>query len=235
MQYTAFRDGKSIGAFTAEQLKSALASGVLRPSDTYFGEGMSGITPLSQFGRSPATVDSTVPPSAASPERHAAPAKPAEMPAYIDWDEAPSGPVPTCCSRCQSTDIKSVPLVFKMGQSRGTMGGMSLSGDVGIATTHEISDLASELAPPVKASGALMIFLGGLLVAAFIGLTNGSSTASVAIGLLSVAGSIMFAVSASRTFAKNMYLWRNRWVCFKCGNTFLSVAPVALAALKDEQ
>jgi hypothetical protein len=48
MQFTAFRDGQSIGTFTEQQLKSALEAGVLRASDTYFGPG-----PNTGSGRSP--------------------------------------------------------------------------------------------------------------------------------------------------------------------------------------
>ena len=237
MHYTAFRDGKSIGQFTEEQLKAALAAGVLRPSDTYFGEGMAGILPLGQLGRPVRTESPEVPVSAASsaPSSSAKPPAEAESSDSPDWDTLPSGPVPICCARCQSAEIKSVPLVYKMGQSSGSMAGMTLSGDVGFGTTHTRSDLAEELAPPVKASGALVIFLVGFGVAAFLGVSNQSLSTFYVVTGLGLAGAIAYAISAARTFARNMYLWRNRWICLKCGHKFLSVAPTALAALKDEQ
>lgn len=235
MQYTAFRDGKSVGQFTEEQLKSALNVGVLRPSDTYFGEGMSGIMPLGQLGRSARAEAPDVPESSPSPAASApSPAK-AEQPGSPDWDTLPSGPVPTCCARCQSAEIKSVPLVYKMGQSSGSMAGMTLSGDVGFGTTHSRSDLAEELAPPVKATGALAIFLCGVGLAAFFGLSNQSLGTFYFITGLALAGAIAYSMSVSRAFARSMYLWRNRWICLKCGHKFLSLAPAALASLKDEQ
>lgn len=235
MQYTAFRDGKTVGLFTEEQLKSALSAGVLRPSDTYFGEGMSGIMPLGQLGRSARVEAPDVPESSSSPDASApSPAKD-EPTGSPDWDTLPSGPVPICCARCQSTEIKSVPLVYKMGQSSGSMAGMTLSGDVGFGTTHSRSDLAEELAPPVKATGALAIFLCGVGLAAFIGFSNQSISAFYVITGLGLVAAIAYSMSVSRAYARNMYLWRNRWICLKCGHKFLSVAPAALASLKDEQ
>lgn len=237
MQYTAFRDGKSIGHFTEEQLKVALNAGILRPSDTYFGEGMSGIMPLGQLGRSARAEAPDVPPSAGKNESIASASTPAKVEPVgsPDWDTLPSGPVPICCARCQSAEIKSVPLVYKMGQSKGSMAGMTLSGDVGFGSTHNITDLAEELAPPVKATGALVIFLCGVGLACFFGLSNQSSGAFFVISILASAAAIAYAISASRTFARNMYLWRNRWICLKCGNKFISVAQSAMASLKDEQ
>lgn len=234
MQYTAFRDGKSVGQFTEEQLKSALSAGVLRPSDTYFGEGMSGIMPLGQLGRSARMEAPDVPASASHSAPAPSPAKD-EPTGSPDWDTLPSGPVPICCARCQSTEIKSVPLVYKMGQSSGSMAGMTLSGDVGFGTTHSRSDLAEELAPPVKATGALAIFLCGVGLAAFFGFSNQSLSTFYVITGLGLAGAIAYSISVSRAFARSMYLWRNRWICLKCGHKFLSVAPAALASLKDEQ
>jgi len=234
MHYTAFRDGKSIGTFSEEQLKSALAAGVLRPSDTYFGEGMPGILPLAQLGRPEPAQMAAVPASGPAPSAPAS-RPPAGSPAgRPDWDAMPSGPVPVCCSRCQSADIKSAPLVYKMGKSSGSMAGMSLSGDVGIATTQNISSLAEELAPPVKASGALIILFLGLALAVYFGASKQSQGLFIFVALVALAGSIAYAVSASRSFAKAMYLWRNRWICLKCGHKFLSVAPAALAELKGE-
>lgn len=236
MQYTAFRDGKSVGQFTEEQLKSALSAGVLRPSDTYFGEGMSGIMPLGQLGRSARVEAPDVPESSSSPAA-SAPTTPAkdEPTGSPDWDTLPSGPVPICCARCQSAEIKSVPLVYKMGQSSGSMAGMTLSGDVGFGTTHSRSDLAEELTPPVKATGALAIFLCGVGLAAFFGISNHSLSTFYVVTGLGLAGAIAYSMSVARAFARNMYLWRNRWICLKCGHKFLSVAPAALASLKDEQ
>jgi hypothetical protein len=237
MQYTAFRDGKSVGTFTEEQLKAALASGVLRPSDTYFGEGMSGIMPLGQLGRS-ARVEALDVPRSSSPSSPA-PSAPSlakdEPTGSPDWDTLPSGPVPICCARCQSAEIKSVPLVCKMGQSSGSMAGMTLSGDVGFGTTHSRSDLAEELAPPVKATGALAIFLCGVGLAAFFGISNMSISTFYVITGLGLVAAIAYSISVSRAYARSMYLWRNRWICLKCGHKFLSVAPSALASLKDEQ
>ena len=235
MQYTAFRDGKSVGQFTEEQLKSALNAGVLRPSDTYFGEGMSGIMPLGQLGRSARVEAPDVPESSSSPAASApSPAKD-EPTGSLDWDTLPSGLVPICCARCQSAEIKSVPLVYKMGQSSGSMAGMTLSGDIGFGTTHSRSDLAEELAPPVKTTHALLIVLLGVGFAAFLGVSNRSYNTVVVVSFLGVAAAIAHIIFASRAFARSMYLWRNRWICLKCGHKFLSVAPAALASLKDEQ
>lgn len=236
MQYTAFRDGKSIGTFSHEQLKDALAVGVLRPTDTYFGEGMASIQTLSQL-QTPSTPAPSAP-STAIPQtpksddvRREAPR---ESAARIDWDTLPSGPVPSCCSRCKSSDIKAVQLVYKMGQSSGSMAGMSLSGEVGIATTHNISDLAAELAPPAKGGGTLAIFVFGWAVAAVLGLYNTSLTVFYLIGALTIIGTIAFAIANSRAFAKSYYLWRNRWICFKCGHKFVSIDASALEELRSE-
>jgi len=233
MQYTAFREGKSIGSFTAEQLRDALSAGVLRPTDTYFGEGMSSIQTLAQLDKvAPSTsANSVVMPTAPQPEQAAVSMAP-RAPGRIDWDELPSGPVPTCCARCNSSDIKAVQLVYKMGQTSGSMAGMSLSGEIGIATTHNISELAAELGPPVKGGGTLAIFVFGWAVAAVLGLYNTSLTVFYLIGTLTVIGTIAFAIANSRAFAKTYYLWRNRWICFKCGHKFVSVAPEAVDTLR---
>jgi len=198
---------------------------------------MSGIMPLGQLGRSAKAEAPDVPPSAAGP----APADSAASPSREDsisspdWDTLANGPVPICCTRCQSAEIKSVPLVYKMGQSSGSMAGVTLSGEVGFGTTHSRSDLAEELSPPVKTTGALAIFLCGIGFAAVLGVMNQSYNTFVICSFLGVAAAIVYAISASRSFARNMYLWRNRWICLKCGHKFLSVAPAALASLKDER
>ncbi len=236
MQFTAFREGKSIGQFTEAQLKSALASGVLLPTDTYFGEGMAGILKLSTLGRPHQSGEPEEPPSLkqSTPPMEGAMAGKGQSVGSPDWDALPSGPVPACCARCQSADIKSVPLVFKMGQTRGSMSGLSLSADVGFAVTHNISDLAEELAPPVKASGALAIFVGGFAAAAYLGFSNDNYSTFVVWSFLAAGAALAYAIFASRAFAKSMYLWRNRWICLKCGQKFLSVAPAALGAFKQE-
>ena len=233
MQYTAFREGKSIGSFTAEQLREALRAGVLRPTDTYFGEGMSSIPTLAQLDKvapSPA-VNSVVTPKAPQPEQAATSMAP-WAPGSINWDELTSGPVPTCCARCNSSDIKAVQLVHKMGQTSGSMAGMSLSGEIGIATTHNISELAAELGPPVKGTGAIAILLFGWIVGVVLGFCNDSLTLFYVCTILSLLGSFAYGLSLSRAHAKNMYLWRNRWICFKCGHKFVSVAPEAVDALR---
>lgn len=235
MQYTAFREGKSIGSFTADQLRDALRAGVLRPTDTYFGEGMSSIQPLAQIDKAapPPVASSVVTPRTPQPEESATPAAP-RPPRNIEWNELPSGPIPTCCARCNSPDIKAVQLVYKMGQTSGSMAGMSLSGEIGIATTHNISELAAELGPPVKGTGAIAILLFGWFVGAVIGLSNGSLNTFYIFAVISIIGSVAFNISLSRAHAKNMYLWRNRWICFKCGHKFVSVAPEAIHALKAD-
>jgi len=234
MQYTAFREGKSIGSFTAEQLREALSAGVLRPTDTYFGEGMPSIQTLAQLGKpvtSAAATPVATPPTAPQPEQAAASMAP-RAPGRIDWDELPSGPVPTCCARCNSSDIKAVQLVYKMGQTSGSMAGMSLSGEIGMATTHNISELAAELGPPVKGTGAVAILFFGWIVGVVLGFSNDSLNLFYVCAVLSIIGSFAFGLSLSRAHAKNMYLWRNSWICFKCGHKFVSVAPEAVDTLR---
>lgn len=232
MQFTAFRDGKSIGTFTEEQLKSALEAGVLRPTDTCFGPGMTGITPLSQLVRPEAPKMPAMPASAPAFSGAAATT---EAPALtVDWDTLASGPVPACCQRCSSAEVKSVQMVYKMGKSSGTMTGFSLSGDVGVAATQNISELAEELAPPEQATGGCAILIGGLLVATAIWISEQSAGAFYLITGLALVASVAFVWHARKTYAKEFYLWRNRWICLKCGHKFLSVAPAALAVLKDE-
>ncbi len=241
MQFTAFRDGQSIGTFTEQQLKSALEAGVLRASDTYFGPGMSAITPLSQLGRTEAPEIPAVPASAPAGDR--APAAPAissnkanaaAPDLNIDWDTLASGPVPACCQRCSSAEVKSVQMVYKMGKSSGTMTGFSLSGDVGVAATQNISGLAEELAPPEEAKGGCAILIGGLLVATVVWISEQNGSAFYLIVGLALVASLAFVWHAKKTYAKEFYLWRNRWICLKCGHKFLSLDPAALAALKDE-
>ena len=152
----------------------------------------------------------------------------------IDWDTLASGPVPACCQRCSSAEVKSVQMVYKMGKSSGSMTGFSLSGDIGVAATQNISGLAEELAPPEEAKGGCAILITGLVIAALVGLFNQSPSAFSVIVALSVAASLAYLWSAKKTYAKQSYLWRNRWICLKCGHKFLSVAPAALAALKEE-
>lgn len=241
MQYTAFRDGKSIGFFTEEQLKSALAAGVLRPTDSYFGEGMSAITPLGQLVRPEAPKMPAMPASAPAGARtpvasaFSGAAATTEAPALnLDWDTLASGPVPACCQRCSSAEVKSVQMVYKMGKSSGTMTGLSLSGDVGVAATQNISGLAEELAPPEQAKGGCAILIGGLLVATFVFTSEKSAVAFYLITGLAVVASLAFVWGAKKTYAKEFYLWRNRWICLKCGHKFLSVAPAALSVLKEE-
>jgi hypothetical protein len=240
MQFTAFRDGKSIGSFTEEQLKSAVAAGVLRPTDTYFGEGMSAITPLSELAHAAAPKMPPMPRTApASAPAHVAPPQTssaaADVPVLnIDWDTLVSGPVPASCAHCRSPEIKSVQMVYKMGKNSGSMAGFSLSGDVGVAATENISGLAEELAPPTKAMGGCAIFFLGLIIASAVGLYNQSQTAFGLILALSITVTLAFAIHARKTYAKESYLWRNRWICLKCGHKFLSVAPAALAVLKEE-
>lgn len=241
MQFTAFRDGQSIGTFTEQQLKSALAAGVLRPTDTYFGPGMAGITPLSQLVRPEApkipAMPAPAPAGARAPVASAfsGAAATTEAPALnIDWDTLASGPVPACCQRCSSAEVKSVQMVYKMGKSSGTMTGFSLSGDVGVAATQNISELAEELAPPEQAKGGCAILIGGLLFATVVWISEQSEVAFCFIAGLALIASVAFVWHARKTYAKEFYLWRNRWICLKCGHKFLSVAPAALAVLKDE-
>ena len=235
MQYTAFREGKSIGSFTAEQLRDALSAGVLRPTDTYFGEGMPSIQTLAQLGKPVASAAAAPVATPPTPQ----PDQPktstdTKATGYVDWDNLPSGPVPICCARCNSTEVKAVPLVYKMGQTSGSTTGMTLSGEIGIATTHNISELAEELEPPVKGTGATAILGLGFVVGIVLGLSNGSLNTFYIFAILSIIGSVAFNISLSRAHAKNMYLWRNRWICFKCGHKFISVAPEAIHMLKAD-
>ena len=121
-----------------------------------------------------------------------------------------------------------------MGKSSGSMTGFSLSGDIGVAATQNISGLAEELAPPEEAKGGCAILITGLVIAALVGLFNQSPSAFYVIVALAMAASVAFLWYAKKTYAKESYLWRNRWICLKCGHKFLSVAPAALAALKEE-
>ena len=96
--------------------------------------------------------------------------------------------------------------------------GVSLSGDIGYATTKNKSTLAEELAPPKKSKMGCLIFFVGFMLAGAVK----EGPALVFVIILTFAFYFVTKTKRDNEYNEALRAWSNKWLCMKCGKTFIS-------------
>ena len=138
------------------------------------------------------------------------------------------------CTKCESTNVRSLPEIFKSGIRSGASGTFITSrGSVGISeTSGYITPYAATAAPPEQQSGCLGTAIGMVMVLLLLGSCVGaahgnSSGGGVFLLVLLVSFVVMIVYFNSDSYKEelsehksNVERWSNTYRCKRCGHEF---------------
>lgn len=233
--YHIARGGKPLYQLDTPNLISRVQSGLLRPDDLYWTQGMSS---WQQLGTMPALApyfSSTSTSAFATPQVVNASAQPA-TPAAKDGG-------PSCCPSCGNKNVKAARHLYLIGTRDSTTTGGSIGWGKNsnprtwVSSRTSASRLAADLAPPEKNSGCgcLLVPIAFILPAgllASIGVESRSPVATAIMGIIGLVVGILLASKAlkyvseadkksEQEYQQQMAEWERLWYCNKCSERFL--------------
>lgn len=233
--YHIARGGKPLYQLDTPNLISRVQSGLLKPDDLYWTQGMSTWQKLSSM---PALGPYW---SANSPSAFAAPqvvhaSAPKVVPAGKDGG-------PSCCPNCGNKNVKAARHLYLVGTRDSTTTGGSVGWGKNsnprtwVSSRTSASRLAADLAPPEKNSGCgcLLVPLAFLMPIGLGAAISSKSGSPVAFGIMALLGLLVGVFLASKAvkyaseadkkaeqdYQQQMAEWERLWYCNKCSERFL--------------